>query len=384
MDRLIIESLLIFVITYLIFELLNKYIEVDRLIILILSVVISAIYYMKRSGYEHLENTGENTGENPNDPKPDETPAEDPKPDKTSDNDPKPDNNPAENPTSDDPKSDNTSDNSSNSKPEEPTKDLTITQTGDGTTPNKLEIKDQNVKVDGNLTITQSNNTSKETEKDTTEPTKEPEQTQPKTVLEQTNEAGFKVNNVNNDGTLNYFSDKNIQRIKKGKAYDDTFTDHVENNISKQDTRNQFQTDDNIFNVNGHSNIPEKLEDIGIEGLKDPDVITNENQYTQYGGYIDANTLYVPRDYQYTDDDYGWNFIPPLKWIDLPDQNAPRVPLCVSANGNCKVNASLTSGYPITVKTWNESRKVMGPSHIDVEYIKNHLNTAKPPVSIKS
>ena len=38
MDRLIIESLLIFVITYLLFELLNKYIEVDRIIILILSV----------------------------------------------------------------------------------------------------------------------------------------------------------------------------------------------------------------------------------------------------------------------------------------------------------------------------------------------------------
>lgn len=364
MDRLIIESLLIFVITYLLFELLNKYVEVDRIIILILSVVISAIYYMKRSGYEHLENTGKN----PDDLKLDETPAENPKSDnpnsdKTSDNNPKPDN-------------------TSDPKLVEPTKDLSFTQTGDGTTPNKLEIKDQNVKVDGNLTITQSNN--KETDKETTEPIKEPKQTQPKTVLEQTNEAGFKVNNVNNDGTLNYFSDKNIQRIKKGKAYDDTFTDHVENNISKQDTRNQFQTEYNEFNVNGHSNIPEKLEDISIEGLKDPDVITNENQYTQYGGYIDANTLYVPRDYKYTDDDYGWNFIPPLKWIDLPDQNAPRVPLCVSANGNCRVNASLTTGYPITVKTWNESRKVMGPSHIDVEYIKNHLNTAKPPASIKS
>ena len=60
------------------------------------------------------------------------------------------------------------------------------------------------------------------------------------------------------------------------------------------------------------------------------------------------------------------------------------MPLCVSANGNCKVNASLTIGYPITVKTWNESRKVMGPSHIDVNYIKNHLNTTKPPENIKS
>jgi len=259
--------------------------------------------------------------------------------------------------------------------------------------PNILRFKNKKIHSKDNINITQTNkeNTTENTNKintNNTETTKENEpnqnNNQPEIILEQTNEAGFKVNNENNDGTLNYFSDKNIQRIKKGKVYDDTFTDHVENNISKQDTRNQFQTEDNEFNVNGHSNIPEKLEDISIEGLKDPDVITNENQYTQYGGYIDANTLYVPRDYQYTDDDYGWNFIPPLKWIDLPDQNAPRVPLCVSANGNCRVNASLTTGYPITVKAWNESRKVMGPSHIDVNYIKNHLNTDKPPSSIKS
>ena len=109
------------------------------------------------------------------------------------------------------------------------------------------------------------------------------------TIIKQTNEAEFKVNNENKDGTLNYFSDKNIQKIKKGKAYDSTFTNHVESNIDKQDTRNQFQTENNEFNVNGHSNIPDKLEDISIEGLKDPTVITNENRYTQYGGYIDAN-----------------------------------------------------------------------------------------------
>jgi len=356
MDRLIIESLLIFVITYLLFELLNKYIEVDRIIILILSVVISAIYYMRRFGYEHLENISGNSNNSiPDNSNPEEKPID------------------------------------SNEK----TKDLTIEQTGDKTEPNKLDIKDQKIEVNGDIKVEQTNTidnkeninnkeVNENTDKNEVKETNKQNEIQPNTILKQANEADFKVNNENNDGTLNYFSDKNIQKIKKGKAYDDTFTDHVESNIDKQNTRNQFQTDDNDFNVNGHSNIPDKLEDVSIEGLKDPDVITNENQYTQYGGYIDANSLYVPRDYQYTDDDYGWNFIPPLKWIDLPDQNAPRVPLCVSANGNCRVNASLTIGYPITVKTWNESRKVMGPSHIDVNYIKNHLNTVKPPEEIKS
>ena len=324
MDKLFIETLLIFVITYLLFELLNKYIEVDKIIILILSFVITSIYYMKRFSYEHLENVNdiniEQTNEN-------------------------------------------------------------IEQTNEKSQ-NKLEIKDKNIKTDENIDITQSNDTKSLIETKETKEELKPEINE--TIIKQTNEAEFKVNNENKDGTLNYFSDKNIQKIKKGKAYDSTFTNHVESNIDKQDTRNQFQTENNEFNVNDHSNIPDKLEDISIEGLKDPTVITNENRYTQYGGYIDANSLYVPRDYKYTDDDYGWNFIPPLKWIDLPDQNAPRVPLCVSANGNCKVNASLTTGYPITVKTWNESRKVMGPSHIDVNYIENHLNTSKPPEEIIS
>ena len=375
MNRLIIESLLIFVITYLLFELLNKYIEVDRIIILILSFVIAAIYYVKRSNYEHLENVDENQGENHVD-------------------------NIGENigNKSVDNTADNSSDESGKTNDKKSTNDTTIEKTGDGTTPVKLEIKDQKIETNGDLNINLTNNTTNENKPENTKETNKKEinepseenkieetpEKYPETVLEQTNEACFTVNNINKDRTLNYFSDKNIQKIKKGKAYDDTFTNHVISNIDKQNTRNQFQTDNDDFNVNGHSNIPEKLEDISIEGLKDPDVITNENQYNQYGGYIDANSLYVPRDYQYTDDDYGWNFIPPLKWIDLPDQNAPRVPLCVSANGNCRVNASLTIGYPITVKTWNESRKVMGPSHIDTNYIKNHLNTVKPPESIKS
>lgn len=370
MDRLIIESLLIFIITYLLFELLNKYIEVDRIIILILSVVIAAIYYMKRSNYEHLENVDEHQGEKiENETGKKSVDETDDKPEETL--------------------SDETNEELSDKKP---TNDVEIKQTGNGTEPNKLEIKNQKIETTRNIDISQTNNKLNEKEnvdetdkkEETEQTTKEETEKHHDTILEQTYESGFTVNNINNDGTLNYFSDKNIQKIKKGKAYDDTFTNHIENNIDKQNTRNQFQTNNNNFNVNDYNNIPEKLEDISIEGLKDPDVITNENQYPQYGGYIDANTLYVPRNYKYTDDDYGWNFIPPLKWIDLPDQNAPRVPLCVSANGQCRVNASLTTGYPITVKAWNESRKVMGPSHIDINYIKNHLNTAKPSNSIKS
>ena len=120
------------------------------------------------------------------------------------------------------------------------------------------------------------------------------------------------------------------------------------------------------------------LEDISIEGIKDNTIVTTENKYPNYGGYIDANSIYVPKNYIYTNDDYGYNFIPPLNWIDLPNQNTPRVPLCVSANCDCLVNASQTSGYPTNLKQWNQVRKVMGPSHIDINYISRHLNNIMP------
>ena len=188
----------------------------------------------------------------------------------------------------------------------------------------------------------------------------------------------FKINNNNTDGTLKFFSDKNIKKPIKA-SRNTNIINKSDNNIAKQNTRNQFQsTENNTDNKN------ETVEDISIEGVKADDIITNENKFDKFGGFIDANSIYVPRDYKYTKDDYGYNFIPPLNWIDLPNYGPIRVPLCVSANGNCQVHATHTTGYPAYVKEWNESRKIMGPDNIDIIYIQDHLNTSKPPEQINN
>lgn len=330
MNNLIIEIGIIFIILYLVFILVNKYIKVDPIIGVIIIFIICIMYYNNKF-IEYLENTGTNT------------------------------------------KTEAITSIKANSEintistPE-------INNTIDNT------ISSNEIKHDDKTINTTSNNSNAETITESKQNT---------TITDTLNDIElkqktFEVNNDNKNGTLKFFSDKNIKpNITGNSKINDTILNKADSNIYKTTTRNQFQANTDTTDNTNNTKLP-SLEDISIDGIKADDIITNENKYTGYGGYIDANSLYVPRDYKYTNDDYGYNYIPPLNWIDLPDQNAPRVPLCVSANGNCLVKSSLTSGYPSDLKTWNQTRKVMGPAHIDTKYIESHLNTAISPDKINS
>lgn len=328
MNNLIIETGIIFIIFYLVFILVNKYIKVDPIIGVIVIFIICIMYYNNKF-VEHLENTKINTE------------AESITSIKANN----------EINTTSTPETTNTIDNTVSSN-EIKHSDKTI-----NTTPNTSSAE---TKPEQNTTITDTLNDIELREKT------------------------FELNNDNKNGTLKFFSDKNIKpNITGNSKTNDTILNKADSNIYKTTTRNQFQANTDTTDNTNNTKSP-SLEDISIDGIKAVDIITNENKYTGYDGYIDANSLYVPRDYKYTTDDYGYNFIPPLNWIDLPDQNAPRVPLCVSANGNCLVKSSLTSGYPSDLKTWNQTRKVMGPAHIDTKYIESHLNTTNSPDKINS
>lgn len=76
---------------------------------------------------------------------------------------------------------------------------------------------------------------------------------------------------------------------------------------------------------------------------------------------------------EYTNDfnnsfEYGYAYLNTSKW-SVPMY---RPPVC-KTDDNCKVCASATSGYPVDVKEWNNSRKIMPPDNINTEYI-NKLN----------
>lgn len=103
-------------------------------------------------------------------------------------------------------------------------------------------------------------------------------------------------------------------------------------------------------------------------------VITDENIY-QFDdfNYINANQLFIPTDYKTKEEDYGRNYIPPELWYK--NNRRLNLPVCVPANHRCTVKDNLTTGYPVDVIQWHESRKVLNPDGINVKYVKEKLNT---------
>lgn len=103
-------------------------------------------------------------------------------------------------------------------------------------------------------------------------------------------------------------------------------------------------------------------------------VITDENIY-QFDdfNYINANQLYIPTDYKTKEEDYGRNYIPPELWYK--NNRRLNLPVCVPANHRCTIKDNLTTGYPVDVIEWHESRKVLNPDGINLKYVKEKLNT---------
>ena len=62
--------------------------------------------------------------------------------------------------------------------------------------------------------------------------------------------------------------------------------------------------------------------------------------------------------------EYGYAYLNTDKW-SVPMY---RPPVC-KTDENCKVCSSATKGYPVDVKEWNNSTKIMPPDNINTEYI---------------
>jgi hypothetical protein len=115
--------------------------------------------------------------------------------------------------------------------------------------------------------------------------------------------------------------------------------------------------------------LAEKDKKAGIErsGSRDEDgVIYNELGYTDY------NHLPLADTYDNDSFEYGYSFLPPEKWYPQP----PFPPMCVT-DKKCPVMPVFTTGTPMDVKEWNESRRVTPPDNIKTKYIKEKLNSGK-------
>ncbi len=94
-------------------------------------------------------------------------------------------------------------------------------------------------------------------------------------------------------------------------------------------------------------------------------VMATETQYTDY------NILPVtPEDSKLYE--YGYSFLPPEKWFPVP----PHPPVCVSEK-RCPVCPVTTTGTPVDMKEWNDSRRITPGDVINIEYAKDKLNSGR-------
>jgi hypothetical protein len=95
-------------------------------------------------------------------------------------------------------------------------------------------------------------------------------------------------------------------------------------------------------------------------------IINSDMIYNQ----LDVNMLQSLGSYDNTFSnkwDKGYTYLDTSKWA------VPKVPIAPPPNMN-NVQSSLTNGYPLNLLEFNNSRKVLGPDNINLNYIKDKLN----------
>lgn len=118
-----------------------------------------------------------------------------------------------------------------------------------------------------------------------------------------------------------------------------------------------------------YQEILKRLDEQGVSqnGSRGADgTLNDERQYSSF------HQLPMPDNYNKDSFEYGDSFLPPEKWYPQP----PIPPVCVSEK-RANVCPMLTSGAPIDVKEWNNSRRITGPDGINVKYIKDKLNSGR-------
>jgi hypothetical protein len=136
------------------------------------------------------------------------------------------------------------------------------------------------------------------------------------------------------------------------------------------------QTDEKSEVYKGDPNAAQK----DVIGSREKDgVITDESKYSTNQPYDFVDTPYaqghhvpVPDNYKTEASEYGYSFLPPEKWYTP----SPYPPMCISEK-KCPVCPVFTSGTPIDVKEWHESRRITQPDGINTLYIKEKLNSGR-------
>ena len=68
----------------------------------------------------------------------------------------------------------------------------------------------------------------------------------------------------------------------------------------------------------------------------------------------------------------GYSMLPPSKWYPVP----PHPPVCVTEK-KCPVCPVMTSGAPVDLKEWNDSRRITPGDVVNIDYAKDKMNSGR-------
>lgn len=91
--------------------------------------------------------------------------------------------------------------------------------------------------------------------------------------------------------------------------------------------------------------------------------ITNEMEYSKYHNVPVVKSQIF---------EYGYSFLDPSQWYPQP----PYPPVCVT-NNRCTVCPYTPPGSPYDLKEWNQSLRVTQPDDINVNFVKEKMNSGK-------
>jgi uncharacterized protein YoxC len=137
------------------------------------------------------------------------------------------------------------------------------------------------------------------------------------------------------------------------------------NNVENENMSSEDDYYDSLYPTKYYSMTKsENIERVGSR--MDNDLIRSDMPYNDY------NHLPVSKEYTSSVSDYGYSFLPPEKWYPEP----PFPPVCVTEK-RCPVIPTYTSGTDISLKEWDNSRRVTPPDNINTKFVKEVLNSGR-------
>ena len=121
--------------------------------------------------------------------------------------------------------------------------------------------------------------------------------------------------------------------------------------------------------ISNGSDLASKSNGDKLSSLKDA-FSSSDMKYSQLGRSMHEPLGKYNKDFS-NNFEYGYSYLNTDKW-SVPMY---RPPVCKS-DESCKVCSSNTTGYPVDVKEWHSSSKILPPDNINLEYI-NKLNEGK-------